>query len=86
MGLGYPALVPQEKVIFWPYNTFFIDQACSVKITLCLISFVFFFAFLLTETKRRKKTEELGQYTAILTSITHVYFDLTDDFWTKDQA
>lgn len=46
----------------------------------------FFFAFLLTETKRRKKTEELGQYTAILTSITYVYFDLADDFWTKDQA
>ena len=45
-----------------------------------------FFAFLLTETKSRKKTEELGQYTAILTSITHAYFDVTDDFWTKNQA
>ena len=71
--------------MFWPYNTFFIDQACSVKITVCLISFVFFLRFIdLDETQ--KKTEELGQYTAILTSITHAYFDLTDDFWTKNQA
>ena len=33
--LGLPALVPQKRnsvgVRFWPYNKFFIDQACSVK-------------------------------------------------------
>ena len=85
MGLEYPALVPQEKVIFWPYNKFFIDQACSVKINVCLISFLFL-RFYWPRRNAEKKTEELGQYTAILTSKTHVYFDLTDDFWTKDQA
>ena len=27
----FPAMVRQEKVIFWPYDKSFIDQACLVK-------------------------------------------------------
>ena len=46
----------------------------------------FFCVFIDLDETQKKKTEELGQYTAILTSITHAYFDLTDDFWTKNQA
>ena len=45
-----------------------------------------FFGVFIDWDETQKKTEELGQYTAILTSITLVYFDLTDDFWAKDQA
>ena len=69
---GLPALVPQKRnsagVMFWPYNKFFIDQACSVK----MVGFWprFLFAFL------KKRNKELGQYPAILTeqawSITHI--------------
>ena len=56
-----PPWFRKKKLSFWPYNKFFIDEACSVKITVCLKLASFFCTFLLTETKRRKKTEELGQ-------------------------
>ena len=61
------------------------DQACSVKMPVCLIGLVLFCVFIDRDETQKHKIE-LGQYTAVLTSITHVYFDLTDDFWTKDQA
>lgn len=30
---GFPALIMQENIFFWPYNKSFIGQACPVKIT-----------------------------------------------------
>ena len=48
--LRFPALVPQEKFSFWPYNKSYIDQPCLVKIAGCYPRSFFFFAFLLTLT------------------------------------
>ena len=75
MELSYPLgtarRVSQEKIPQKPYNKFFIDQACSVKMAAFFFLFVCFFVlrFLRTATwfiNTQKK--ELGQYPARLTS------------------
>ena len=75
--LGFSVLVPQEKVIFSPYNQSFIDRACSVKIAKYWP--LFFLRFYCprvvlgslkkyTHTSTQKHKKERGQYPDILTS------------------
>ena len=75
--LGFSVLVPQEKVIFSPYNQSFIDRACLVKIAKYwpLFFLRFYCARVLlgslkkyTHTSTQKHKKERGQYPDILTS------------------
>jgi len=67
--LGTARRFPQEKFPRKPYNKFFIDQACSVKMAGYWPHSLF--ASLWTSTPSRTKNtqkKELGQYPAILIS------------------
>ena len=71
-----PAKRNSIRVMFWPYNKSFIDQACSVKMAgYWPRSFLRFYGPRLRLGLGSKK--ELGQYPAILTeqawSITHIF-------------
>ena len=68
--LGTTRCIPQEKIPRKPYNKFFIDQVCSVKMAGYWPRSFFFCEFMdldfISVHKHAKK--ELGQYPAILTS------------------
>jgi len=67
--LGITCRVLREKIPGKPYNKFFIDQACSVKMAGFWPHFSFgVFMDLDSVLVYKHKKQELGQYPAILTS------------------
>ena len=67
----FPALAPQEKFSFWPFNKSFIDQACPVKNAVnCFYSSVdWVIAF--EKLKTREKTSQW--FTRRLLSLTRAF-------------
>ena len=62
-----------EKVLFWPYNESFIDEAYSVKIAghwPCEF-FVFLLTLFLSQSSNENTKKELGQYSAIDLTLGH---------------